>query len=126
MGQRITGFLVVFLLMFSGEAFTQENLPGKGSLFIPQLSYYQLNNKMFVPKFSQQKLTRATDGTAITRFTLLNISQISYYPAHLGFFCKKELQLDKITPLPFRFRLGSLEYVNWMERKPNAVKPGVY
>ncbi|MBI5858166.1 MAG: hypothetical protein HZB42_11040 [Sphingobacteriales bacterium] len=46
-----------------------------------------------------------------------------YYLRSLGFFCQKELQLDKISPVPFRFRLGSLDYVNWMEQKPNAIKP---
>lgn len=46
------------------------------------------------------------------------------YHHHMpGFFCQKELQLDKITPVNFRFRLGSLDYVNWMEQKPNAIKP---
>jgi hypothetical protein len=47
--------------------------------------------------------------------------KLDNYVTTLGLFCKQELKLDKITPMPVRFRLGSLEYVNWMERKPNAV-----
>jgi len=109
--------------MFSGGILGQENLPGKGSLFLPQQSYYRLNHKPFLPKFSQQKIIWADDCTAISKFILLNLPEASFYQDHVGFFCKKEIQIEKVLAIPLRFRLGSLEYVNWMERKPNVIKP---
>jgi hypothetical protein len=46
----------------------------------------------------------------------------NFYNQHLGYFCKKEVQIQKAVALPLFFRLGSKEYVDWMERKPNAVR----
>lgn len=40
-----------------------------------------------------------------------------YYVSHLGFFCKRELDIQKTTHLPVFFRLGSLESCNKLEGK---------
>ncbi len=41
----------------------------------------------------------------------------NFYTQNFGFFCKKELQLEKITKIPFKFRLGSVQQCDWMEGK---------
>lgn len=43
-----------------------------------------------------------------------------FYCTQLGFFCKKELKLEATTKIPFRFRIGSLPYNDWLEGKKNA------
>src|SRR5689334_16186893 len=47
------------------------------------------------------------------------IYPLNSYPwfKHLGFMCMQELKLDKLTVMPIRFRLGSLNYVNYLEQK---------
>ena len=47
----------------------------------------------------------------------------NYYILQLGFICRKEWQLDKWSPVPLRFRLGSLEYTNRMEGKNRLMPP---
>ncbi len=64
-------------------------------------------------------INKSAAGIAPVMYPLLNPA---YYAQHLGFFCKKELQIEKRIKIPFKFRLGSVQYCDWMEGKPNAVK----
>jgi hypothetical protein len=50
-------------------------------------------------------------------FSLTHAVGGDYYTQHFGFFCKKELQFEKTTRIPLRFRLGSLEQCNILEGK---------
>lgn len=43
----------------------------------------------------------------------------NYYAANLGFFCKKEIQIQKAIKLPVKFRLGTVEYTDKLEGKNN-------
>ena len=42
-----------------------------------------------------------------------------YYSSNMGFFCKKELQIEKAIRFPVKFRLGSVAYCDAMEGKTN-------
>jgi hypothetical protein len=46
-----------------------------------------------------------------------------YYMQHIGFLCKKEWELEKTAHLPLRFRLGSLEYCDFMEGRNKGYPP---
>ncbi len=45
----------------------------------------------------------------------------SFYCNNLAFFCKQELKFEKITKIPFKFRLGSVQYVDYLEGKRGAL-----
>ncbi len=149
MVQRSYSFLVVFLLMFSERIFGQKISTGdtiyifkldcrtgftnnpfqktsqrRDCIKLP-LNYEKLANPDFENqlKLDYQPKDKAAIKKPLSPFILLKPVALPSYTNHLGFFCKKELQLDKITNVPIRFRLGSMEYVNYMEQKPNAIKP---
>lgn len=48
---------------------------------------------------------------------LFNTELASWKIEDLPFFCRIEHQLGKKLPVMFKFRLGSVEYVDWLEGK---------
>ncbi len=45
---------------------------------------------------------------------------VEWSAEQLPFFCRIEYRLGKKTRVPFKFRLGSVEYVDWLEGKPGC------
>lgn len=65
----------------------------------------------------QATLVKSRD-TSVKKISLKVLPQ-NFYSKHMGFLCKKELQLQKTSAINIFFRLGSKEYVDYLERKPN-------
>ena len=95
MTERAFSFLVVVLMLFfGGKIYAQSGSADSSFLH-----------------------THKSRGTRIDSLKIIPL-QPGFYIKNLSFFCRQEIQLQKITLIPIRFRLGSLEYTNYLEGKP--------
>ncbi len=131
MPQRYFFSVVVFIFLFCGEIFGQEKNVEKIPVFINNYRSYTgfsgfRSYRYFIkdnPNFGQQI---AVKPIVLSWYTIaFNPPRITYatsdsYAQHLPFFCRKELQFEKATSIPLRFRLGSLQYTDYLEQKPNS------
>ena len=101
-------FMNLFVF-FSANA--QQNL----SLAAPK--NYTDTNKLFFPTAKYEaNFSPLSFGTNKSVKTIPS----SYYTNSLSFFCKKELQLEKVVKFPVKMRLGNVTYTDKMEGKITA------
>jgi hypothetical protein len=114
---KILFFCMIFV---GGSAFAQ-----KSATFIT------INKAYFIALKKQNsggvKHTEAIKTTTTPVFSIhqsgsYSIINSNFYTQNFGFFCKKELQIEKTIKFPLKFRLGSVQQCDWMEGKVNAVR----
>lgn len=98
-------------------AFCQEGLQP-----IKQEKYFPVIETHDTAIASPLLLTNTHQPTQLLRTPIKILDRESYYNS-IGFFCKKELQLEKATKLPLKIRLGSVSYTDKMEGKGQLLTP---
>jgi hypothetical protein len=134
MSQRLKYFLVVLLLMlFTGEVFAQNEISkNKTLLILPDtLLHIKTMPITFKSLLDKPRFTLASNSCIPRKLSYIQGTNILFdsmqlmpiYIKTLGIICKAEYKFETVTLIPLRFRLGSLDYTNYLEQKPNAVKP---
>lgn len=132
MAKRIFYFVVVLILGISGEIFGQK-IPHQNSFEKRREQAFQqiIENqssrlvKEFQKKFMSfqkniEKWTTNQVNYPIVGNRVIVPLKADWYSSQLSFFCKNELLMEKATNIAFRFRLGSQDYVDYLEQKPNS------
>ena len=111
------------MIFVASAAFCQQSAPDM--VFFYAKKNYKLTKFNYFHSAIEKKegiLKLNNKAEAIVYLPPVSVISSNYYTNNFGFFCKKELQFEKATKIPLRFRLGSLQYNDYLEGKPNAVK----
>ena len=132
MMQRFRIFLVVLLLMFTTKFFGQ-NIPQKTyiGITIQEILTRSNKNQSMYESIKRKPNFILVANTCIVENSIANNPKITTHPYYLknflvlneGILCIMEYKFQRATAIPLRFRLGSLDYTNYLEQKPNALKP---
>ena len=134
MAERFFSLVVVLIFLSCGEFFGQS---------IPIEKFVEKDSRLYLGKYTADLLqnnVKLSDTLNRRQSKKLNFPSTTLalklfpnrlwtdpvqkpsYSQSLSFFCRKEWEFEKVTSIPLRFRLGSLEYTDWLEQKPNSVR----
>jgi len=96
---------IIFFVCLLNNASAQTRLHTYQNTLMPSGNYFK--NNLLDTSSARNKINRKS----------IFVIPVDYYATTVGFFCKKELEMDKAIRLPLRFRLGSVAYTDKMEGK---------
>ena len=76
----------------------------------------QVTSSLFKGHISPKKITDSS--TKVNRYVSPSmLVSPTFYSSNLAFFCRQELKFEKATKIPLKFRLGSVQQVDYLEGK---------
>ncbi len=123
---KILFFSMIFV---AGAAFCQNSIVNvtldKNKIYVkPGFNTYTQNSfyALFygLNRIYPLHLKNSNQSVCLLKPVSVAVISADFYTQNFGFFCKKEWQFEKATNIPLRFRLGSLQYNDYLESKPNS------
>jgi hypothetical protein len=108
---------VLFILLLIAQSIVNAQAKLQMPKYTPNYFFVKKNVLKSFDSYSRIIHTNIFANQMPCAFAPINLIKENTYSQNLGFVCKKELQLEKATKIPFRFRLGSLDYCNKLEGK---------
>lgn len=108
---RIKTALLILCFAMSGTSLFSQSLVKERVETSLGLNVPSFESKLFLLQNFPEKISSTAARTPAFKPPLV-------FHFREPFFCRIEASLDKKVKMPLRFRLGSLDYVNSLERKP--------